>query len=146
MRPEYPWGQGPMAPPGVTDGTPPRGSSQEAKGSGPGDPGPEEMVVMMFGYGSGGWPVWEVALMWAGEQQMLRRAGILVAGCGSIGGAVVEPLVRMGAERLVLGEPHGGGPPHPGQHAHSVPVARGHPLAPAHPALRAPPSPAPCTN
>ena len=39
------------------------------------------------------------------EQQMLRRAVILVAGCGSIGGAVVEPLVRMGAERLVLVEP-----------------------------------------
>ena len=27
--------------------------------------GREEMVVMMFGYG-GGWPFWEVALMWAG--------------------------------------------------------------------------------
>jgi len=39
------------------------------------------------------------------EQQMLRRAVILVAGCGSIGGAVVEPLVRLGAERLVLAEP-----------------------------------------
>jgi hypothetical protein len=39
------------------------------------------------------------------EQQLLRRAVILVAGCGSIGGAVVEPLVRMGAERLVLAEP-----------------------------------------
>jgi tRNA A37 threonylcarbamoyladenosine dehydratase len=39
------------------------------------------------------------------EQQMLRRAVILVAGCGSIGGAVVEPLVRLGAECLVLAEP-----------------------------------------
>jgi hypothetical protein len=39
------------------------------------------------------------------EQQLLRRAVILVAGCGSIGGAVVEPLVRLGAERLVLAEP-----------------------------------------
>src|SRR6266545_2108267 len=39
------------------------------------------------------------------EQQMLRRTPILVAGCGSIGGAVVEPLVRLGAERLVLVEP-----------------------------------------
>jgi hypothetical protein len=28
-----------------------------------------------------------------------------VAGCGSIGGAVVEPLVRLGAERLMLVEP-----------------------------------------
>jgi hypothetical protein len=39
------------------------------------------------------------------EQQMLRRAVILVAGCGSIGGAVVEPLVRLGAEHLILAEP-----------------------------------------
>ena len=41
------------------------------------------------------------------EQHLLRRADILVAGCGSIGGAVVEPLVRLGAERLVLAEPDG---------------------------------------
>jgi hypothetical protein len=41
------------------------------------------------------------------EQQMLRRAVILVAGCGSIGGAVVEPLVRLGAEHLILAEPDG---------------------------------------
>jgi tRNA threonylcarbamoyladenosine dehydratase len=39
------------------------------------------------------------------EQQRLRRTTILVAGCGSVGGAVVEPLVRLGAERLVLVEP-----------------------------------------
>lgn len=39
------------------------------------------------------------------EQQLLRQATILVAGCGSIGGAVVEPLVRLGAERLILAEP-----------------------------------------
>ncbi|HEX7102161.1 MAG TPA: ThiF family adenylyltransferase, partial [Nitrolancea sp.] len=39
------------------------------------------------------------------EQQRLRDATILVAGCGSIGGAVVEPLVRMGAEHLILAEP-----------------------------------------
>jgi hypothetical protein len=44
-------------------------------------------------------------LVSADEQQMLRRAVILVAGCGSIGGAVVEPLMRLGAERLVLAEP-----------------------------------------
>src|SRR5260370_19975106 len=133
MRPEYPWGQGPMAPRGVTDATPPRGSSQEAKGSGPATPGPEEMVVMMFGYGSSGWPVWEVALMWAGEQQMLRRAGILVAGCGSIGGAVVEPLLRMGAERLVLGGPDRGGRRHPGAPAHAAPGGVGPPPQPPHP-------------
>jgi tRNA threonylcarbamoyladenosine dehydratase len=42
-----------------------------------------------------------------GEQQMLRRAVILVAGCGSIGGAVVEPLVRLGAGHLLLAEPDG---------------------------------------
>jgi hypothetical protein len=39
------------------------------------------------------------------EQQLLRQAIFLVAGCGTIGGAVVEPLVRLGAERLVLAEP-----------------------------------------
>jgi hypothetical protein len=39
------------------------------------------------------------------EQRRLRHTTILVAGCGSIGGAVVEPLVRLGAERLVLVEP-----------------------------------------
>jgi molybdopterin/thiamine biosynthesis adenylyltransferase len=41
----------------------------------------------------------------ARDQQLLRRATILVAGCGSIGGAVVEPLVRLGAEQLILAEP-----------------------------------------
>ncbi|HET9015315.1 MAG TPA: ThiF family adenylyltransferase [Thermomicrobiaceae bacterium] len=41
----------------------------------------------------------------ADEQERLRRATILVAGCGSIGGAVVEPLVRLGAEHLILAEP-----------------------------------------
>jgi hypothetical protein len=39
------------------------------------------------------------------EQAALRAARILVAGCGSIGGAPVVPLVRMGAERFVLCEP-----------------------------------------
>jgi hypothetical protein len=39
------------------------------------------------------------------EQRRLREAALLVAGCGSIGGTVVEPLVRLGAERLVLAEP-----------------------------------------
>lgn len=38
------------------------------------------------------------------EQRRLRTAKILVAGCGSIGGAVVEPLIRMGAERLLLAD------------------------------------------
>jgi len=39
------------------------------------------------------------------EQQRLRTSPILVAGCGSVGGAAIEPLVRMGAERLLLAEP-----------------------------------------
>jgi tRNA threonylcarbamoyladenosine dehydratase len=41
------------------------------------------------------------------EQQALRKATILVAGCGSVGGAVIEPLVRFGAEHLILAEPDG---------------------------------------
>jgi molybdopterin/thiamine biosynthesis adenylyltransferase len=44
-------------------------------------------------------------LISAGDQQRLRRADLLVAGCGSIGGAAVEPLVRLGAERFTLAEP-----------------------------------------
>jgi tRNA threonylcarbamoyladenosine dehydratase len=39
------------------------------------------------------------------DQERLRHARILVAGCGSIGGAAVEPLVRLGAEHLMLAEP-----------------------------------------
>ena len=39
------------------------------------------------------------------EQSALRAVRILVAGCGSIGGAPVVPLVRLGAERFVLCEP-----------------------------------------
>ena len=41
------------------------------------------------------------------EQRRLQAATILVAGCGSIGGSVIEPLVRLGAEHLVLAEPDG---------------------------------------
>jgi molybdopterin/thiamine biosynthesis adenylyltransferase len=41
------------------------------------------------------------------EQERLRTATILVAGCGSIGGAAVEPLIRIGCEHLVLAEPDG---------------------------------------
>ncbi len=33
----------------------------------------------------------------AAAQEALRTATILVAGCGSIGGAAIEPLVRLGA-------------------------------------------------
>jgi tRNA threonylcarbamoyladenosine dehydratase len=39
------------------------------------------------------------------EQHALRGTRILVAGCGSIGGATVVPLVRLGAEHFVLCEP-----------------------------------------
>jgi tRNA threonylcarbamoyladenosine dehydratase len=39
------------------------------------------------------------------EQGALRAARILVAGCGSIGGATVVPLVRLGVERFVICEP-----------------------------------------
>jgi hypothetical protein len=39
------------------------------------------------------------------DQSTLRAARILVAGCGSIGGATIVPLVRLGAERFVLCEP-----------------------------------------
>jgi len=39
------------------------------------------------------------------EQHALRATRILVAGCGSIGGATVVPLVRLGAEHFVLCEP-----------------------------------------
>jgi molybdopterin/thiamine biosynthesis adenylyltransferase len=43
----------------------------------------------------------------ADDQRRLRTANILIAGCGSVGGAAVEPLVRMGAESLTLAEPDG---------------------------------------
>jgi hypothetical protein len=39
------------------------------------------------------------------DQRALRAVRILVAGCGSIGGAAVVPLVRLGVERFVLCEP-----------------------------------------
>ncbi|MGY1822968.1 HesA/MoeB/ThiF family protein [Geodermatophilus sp. SYSU D00079] len=38
------------------------------------------------------------------SQQRLRAATVLVAGCGSTGGAVVEPLTRLGVEDLVLAD------------------------------------------
>lgn len=39
------------------------------------------------------------------HQNLLRRTRFVVAGCGSTGGACVMPLVRSGAERLVLMDP-----------------------------------------
>lgn len=38
------------------------------------------------------------------EQQVLRQARILIAGCGSTGGSVIEVLVRSGAEHLALAD------------------------------------------
>jgi molybdopterin/thiamine biosynthesis adenylyltransferase len=40
-----------------------------------------------------------------GEQAVLRDATVLVAGCGSIGGAAVEPLARLGVRSFVLADP-----------------------------------------
>ena len=41
------------------------------------------------------------------EQERIRTATILVAGCGSVGGAAIEPLIRLGCEHLILAEPDG---------------------------------------
>jgi hypothetical protein len=39
------------------------------------------------------------------DQEVLASATVLVAGCGSIGGAAVEPLARLGVQHLVLADP-----------------------------------------
>ncbi|GGA81853.1 hypothetical protein GCM10011521_20240 [Arenimonas soli] len=39
------------------------------------------------------------------EQAALRAGRLLVAGCGSVGGSIVEPLVRMGLGAVVLADP-----------------------------------------
>ncbi|MFK0281139.1 HesA/MoeB/ThiF family protein [Streptomyces sp. NPDC090499] len=39
------------------------------------------------------------------EQAVLRGSTVLVAGCGSIGGAAVEPLARLGVLSFVLADP-----------------------------------------
>ncbi|MFJ9711584.1 HesA/MoeB/ThiF family protein [Streptomyces sp. NPDC101234] len=39
------------------------------------------------------------------EQRALSAATVLVAGCGSIGGAAVEPLTRLGLQKFVLADP-----------------------------------------
>jgi molybdopterin/thiamine biosynthesis adenylyltransferase len=39
------------------------------------------------------------------DQAKLARSVILIAGCGSTGGATVEPLIRAGAVKLLLAEP-----------------------------------------
>lgn len=38
-------------------------------------------------------------------QEALHRKTVLIAGCGSIGGAAVEPLVRLGVRSFLLAEP-----------------------------------------
>lgn len=44
-------------------------------------------------------------LISSSAQQALRESTILIAGCGSTGGAAVEPLVRLGIQQFVLAEP-----------------------------------------
>jgi len=39
------------------------------------------------------------------NQDTLASANVLVAGCGSIGGAAVEPLARLGVQHLTLADP-----------------------------------------
>jgi hypothetical protein len=41
----------------------------------------------------------------ADTQAALRTATVLVAGCGSIGGAAVEPLARLGVRHFLLADP-----------------------------------------
>ncbi|HEV7885079.1 MAG TPA: ThiF family adenylyltransferase [Solirubrobacteraceae bacterium] len=41
----------------------------------------------------------------AAAQERLRTATVLVAGCGSIGGAAAEPLARLGVRRFLLADP-----------------------------------------
>lgn len=41
----------------------------------------------------------------AAAQERLRTAVVLVAGCGSIGGATVEPLARLGVQNFLLADP-----------------------------------------
>ena len=38
-------------------------------------------------------------------QDRLGQLTVLVAGCGSTGGAAVEPLVRLGVQHFLLAEP-----------------------------------------
>jgi hypothetical protein len=38
------------------------------------------------------------------QQEALRTATVLIAGCGSVGGAVVQPLARLGVQRFLLAD------------------------------------------
>lgn len=41
----------------------------------------------------------------AAAQEALRKATVVIAGCGSTGGAAVDPLARLGVQGFVLAEP-----------------------------------------
>ena len=41
------------------------------------------------------------------EQGLVNSLRVLCGGCGSVGGSVVEPLVRLGVGELVLADPDG---------------------------------------
>jgi len=38
-------------------------------------------------------------------QEVLRTASVLIAGCGSIGGAAIEPLARLGIQHFTIADP-----------------------------------------
>jgi len=61
----------------------------------------EELIVMMFWYGSAGWPFWEVALMWAG---MIAFWGLLIWAVY----ALVTGTTRRTGAGTRDGEHHGG--------------------------------------
>ncbi|MGD0559766.1 MAG: ThiF family adenylyltransferase [Streptosporangiaceae bacterium] len=41
----------------------------------------------------------------AAQQEALRCATVLVAGCGSVGGAAVQPLARLGVQQFLVADP-----------------------------------------
>lgn len=44
-------------------------------------------------------------LITAGVQRAIQECVVLIAGCGSTGGAAIEPLARAGFENFILAEP-----------------------------------------
>lgn len=46
-----------------------------------------------------------VGVIDSADQRALRGARVLIAGCGSIGGAAVEPLTRLGVQDFLLADP-----------------------------------------
>lgn len=59
-------------------------------------PGPDELDAFV---------VRNTDVISAPEQAALRATRLLVAGCGSVGGSLVEPLVRLGIGSVVLADP-----------------------------------------